>query len=72
MPADITTITSLITAFRTESREEAVTTEVLGALLQKIADVIATTALQTDFDSLSAWRTLFSKLSTVITSLSIG
>lgn len=72
MPADITSITSLITAFRTENREEAVTTEVLGALLQKIANVIATTALQTDFDSLSAWRTLFSKLSTVITSLSIG
>ena len=72
MPADITTITSLITAFRTENREEAVTTEVLGSLLQKIADVIATTALQTDFDSLSAWRKLFSKLSSVITSLSIG
>ena len=72
MPADITTITSLITAFRTENREEAVTTEVLGALLQKIANVIAATALQTDFDSLSAWRTLFSKLSTVITSLTIG
>lgn len=72
MPADITTITSLITAFRTENREEAVTTEVLGSLLQKIANVIATTALQTDFDSLSAWRKLFSKLSSVITSLSIG
>lgn len=39
--ADISSITSLITSFRSETREEAITPEVLGALLQKIADLWA-------------------------------
>ena len=46
--ADISSITSLITSFRSETREEAITPEVLGALLQKIADLLGKAALQTD------------------------
>ena len=72
MAADITTITKLITDFSNETREEAVTVQVLGALLQKIADVIGTTALQSDVQSLGAWRTLFAKLNTLVTDITIG
>ena len=72
MAADITTITKLITDFSNETREEAVTVQVLGSLLQKIADVIGTTALQSDVQSLGAWRTLFAKLNTLVTDITIG
>ena len=44
--ADISSITSLITSFRSETREEAITPEVLGALLQKIADPVSYTHLR--------------------------
>lgn len=50
--ADISSITSLITSFRSETREEAITPEVLGALLQKIADLLGKAALQTDVSAL--------------------
>ena len=72
MAADITTITKLITDFSNETREETVTVQVLGSLLQKIADVIGTTALQSDVQSLGAWRTLFAKLNTLVTDITIG
>lgn len=72
MAADITTITKLITDFSNETREEAVTVQVLGSLLQKIADVIGTTALQSDVASLGAWRMLFAKLKTLVTDITIG
>ncbi len=72
MPVDITTITQLITTFKQETREETVTVELLGSLLQKIVDLLGTTALQSDVATLTAWRTLFAKLNTLVTNIAIG
>ena len=70
--ADISSITSLITSFRSETREEAITPEVLGALLQKIADLLGKAALQTDVSRLDNWRSDLARIGYVLTSLSIG
>ena len=72
MAVDTSTLTQLITTFKQETREETVTVEVLGSLLQKIVDLLGTTALQSDVASLTAWRTLFAKLNTLVTNISIG
>lgn len=68
----ISSITSLITSFRSETREEAITPEVLGALLQKIADLLGKAALQTDVSRLDNWRSDFARIGYVLTSLTIG
>ena len=70
--ADISSITSLITSFRSETREEAITPEVLGALLQKIADLLGKAALQTDMSRLDNWRSALARIGYVLTSLTIG
>ena len=72
MAVDTSTLTQLITTFKQETREETVTVEVLGSLLQKIVDLLGTTALQSDVASLGAWRTLFAKLNTLVTNFAIG
>ena len=70
--ADITSITSLIDTFRAETEEESITPEVLGALLQKIADVVGTAAIQTDVDALATWRTTLTKIASLVSSISLG
>lgn len=70
--ADISSITSLITSFRSETREEAITPEVLGALLQKIADLLGKAALQTDVSRLDNWRSDLARIGYVLTSLTVG
>lgn len=70
--ADISSITSLITSFRSETHEEAITPEVLGALLQKIADLLGKAALQTDVSRLDNWRSDLARIGYVLTSLTIG
>lgn len=70
--ADISSITSLITSFRSETREEAITPEVLGALLQKIADLLGKAALQTDMSRLDNWRSALGRIGYVLTSFTIG
>ena len=69
---DITSITSLISTFRAETHEEAITPESLGALLQKIADALGTASLQTDVAALQSWRTGLAKIGNVLTALSVG
>ena len=46
MAVDISSLTQLINTFKQETREETVTVEVLGSLLQKIVDILGTTALR--------------------------
>ena len=72
MPINITSLTQLITTFKQETREETVTVELLGSLLQKIVDLLGTTALQSDVATLTAWRTLFAKLNTLVTNIAVG
>lgn len=72
MAVDISSLTQLINTFKQETREESVTVEVLGSLLQKIVDLLGTIALQSDVSSIAAWRILFSKLNTLVTNIAIG
>ena len=72
MPVNITTLTQLITTFKQETREESVTVDVLGSLLQKIVDLLGTTALQSDVSGIANWRALFVKLNTLVTNIAIG
>ncbi len=51
MAVDISSLTQLINTFKQETREETVTVEVLGSLLQKIVDILGTTALRKILDS---------------------
>ncbi len=69
---DISSITSLISTFRAETHEEAITPESLGALLQKIADALGTASLQTDMASLQLWRGGLAAIGSVLTALSVG
>lgn len=69
---DLTTITSLITALRQETAEESISPELLGSLLQRIADAISTAALQSDVTTLNKWKTIITSLGTIITDLFIG
>ena len=69
---DISSITSLITAFRNETREEAITPEVLGALLQKIADIMGKAALQTDINLLNKWRTNVVNIGEILSEIRVG
>ena len=69
---DISSLTNLITTFRNETQEESISPEVLGALLQRIVDVIANTAQQSDVASLAAWRTALQNLGSMLNSISIG
>ncbi|MDO4512258.1 MAG: hypothetical protein Q4B68_10640 [Bacteroidales bacterium] len=70
---DITRISALIDALRNETQKEAITPEVLGALLQFLAELVNGCACDTDFlpvrnglgDLKSAYRELAEKVITV-------
>lgn len=72
MATDITRITELIKSFKSETREEAVTVQVLGNLLQQIANVIGTTAQQTELNSVSKFYTNLTSLNRILTGISAG
>ena len=50
---DITNITSLISTFRQETREESITPEVVGVLLQKLADLLGSVSTAAELQNLS-------------------
>lgn len=72
MPTDITRITELIKSFKSETREEAVTVQVLGNLLQQIANVIGTTAQQTELTPVSNFYANLTSLNRILTGISAG
>lgn len=72
MPTDITRITELIKSFKSETREEAVTVQVLGNLLQQIANVIGTTAQQTELTLVSNFYANLTSLNRILTGISTG
>ena len=67
-----TSITQQIAAFRALSTEAAITPEVLGVILQALADLLSAAATSTDLQSLSAWKANVLKLSTLLQSISVG
>lgn len=72
MPTDITRITELIKSFKSETREESVTVQVLGNLLQQIANVIGTTAQQTELTPVSKFYANLTSLNRILTGISAG
>ena len=72
MPTDITRITELIKSFKSETREESVTVQVLGNLLQQIANVIGTTAQQTELAPVSKFYANLTSLNRILTGISAG
>ena len=72
MATDITRITELIKSFKSETREEAVTVQVLGNLLQQIANVIGTTAQQTELAPVSKFYANLTSLNSILTGISAG
>ena len=62
---DINILTKLITTFRAETKENAISPEVLGALLQRIADILGNAAEKTDFYSILVTLILLLMLSSL-------
>jgi len=69
---DISQLTSLITAFRAETRQDAITPESLGSLLQKIANVLEGAAEYTTVQQLEDWEGSLTGIGTVITRIALG
>lgn len=55
---DVQNLSSLITAFRAETSTAALTPESIGALLQKIVDVLALASEQTDLALIERWKAM--------------
>ena len=53
---DISNLTSLINALRAETQEDSITPESLGALLQKIVDVLGSAASNLTVQQLVQWQ----------------
>lgn len=69
---DISQLTSLITAFRAETRQDAITPDSLGSLLQKIANVLEGAAEYTTVQQLEDWEGSLTGIGTVITRIALG
>ena len=67
-----TSLTKQITAFRALSTEAAITPEVLGVILQALADLLSAAATSTDLQSLTTWKANVLKLSTLLQGISVG
>jgi len=69
---DISTLTPLITALRAETQEDSISPESLGALLQKVVDVLAQAAANSTVQQLTQWQSIVRTCNSVITSLALG
>ena len=63
---DISNLTNLITALRAETAKDAISPDSLGALLQKITDVIATAAQSSEVSDIDNWKTAISSISSCL------
>lgn len=64
---DVSTLNSLITALRAETAKNAISPDSLGSLLQKITDVLASAAKDSDMSEIADWKTTLSSLTSCIT-----
>ena len=53
---DIQQLTSLISAFRVETEKESISPETVGAILQAIADLLATATSETEYNIIRFWK----------------
>lgn len=66
---DVSNLNSLITALRAETAKDAISPDSLGSLLQKITDVLATAAKDSDMSVIANWKSLVSGISSCVTAI---
>ena len=69
---DVQNLSSLISALRAETSAAALTPESIGALLQKIVDVLALAAEQTDLALVEQWKSLLQNIGFVNVGIAPG
>ena len=69
---DISTLTNLITAFRTETRQDSITPDSLGQLLQKIVNVLEQASDTSTLQQIVQWKNLVTAIGSVLKSISLG
>ena len=69
---DISSLTNLITAFRAETRNNSITPDSLGQLLQKIVNVLENAAEYTVVQQLEDWEGSITGLGFVLTKIALG
>lgn len=69
---DISSLTNLITAFRAETRQNSITPDTLGLLLQKIVNVLENAAEYTTVQQLEDWEGSLTGLGSVLTKIGLG
>lgn len=63
---DVSNLTNLITALRAETAKDAISPDSLGALLQKITDVIATAAQSSEVTDIANWKVALAAITSCI------
>jgi hypothetical protein len=63
---DITSLTSLINAFRAETKTDAITPESLGQLLQKIVNLLGEAGGNADIKNLKDWKTALAAVGFIV------
>lgn len=66
---DVSNLNSLITALRAETAKDAISPDSLGSLLQKITDVLATAAKDSDISEIANWKTALATITSCITAI---
>lgn len=69
---DITSLTSLINAFRAETKTDAITPESLGQLLQKIVNLLGEAGGNSDIKNLKGWQTALAAVGFIVKDFSFN
>ena len=69
---DISTLTNLITAFRAETRQDAITPDSLGQLLQKIVNVLEEAGENSTVQQILQWKSTVTAVGSMLKSIALG
>ena len=69
---DISTLSNIITAFRAETRQDAITPDSLGQLLQKIVNVLEQAGEDSTVQQILQWKSTVGAVGTVLKSIALG
>lgn len=69
---DISTLTSLINTFRAETKQDSITPDSLGQLLQRIVNVLGQASDTSTVQQITQWKNTISSIGAVLTSLALA
>ena len=69
---DNSTLTSLINTFRAESKQDSITPDSLGQLLQRIANLLGQASETSAVQQITQWKNAVTSIGAVLTSLALG